>query len=229
VSPKNTRTLFRWHRRIGITSALFVLILSITGLLLMFSSPLGLDQKTWGGALVKSVYNLEPKSAPVGIPIVDAQGNQSWVTMVDGLVYIGDADPFTLEPPLLSAGWNDAFIFVTNGKEDVLTLSDGTLVERAQTSAAYEAIQSRALPQSLEQSIIDRYAGRGMPASRVLLDIHAGRFFGKIGTWIMSIAAVLLIILSLTGVYMWTTTDMRRARREKMKKELAKLKKTSSS
>ena len=149
MSPKTSRALFRWHRRFGITSALFVLILSITGLLLMFASPMGLDQKTWGGGLVKSVYNLKPKTEPIGIPVVDAQGKQAWVAMVDGLVYIGPADPINLGPPLLSAGWQDEFIFITNGKEDILTLADGTLVERAKTLAAYEAIQIRPLPKDI--------------------------------------------------------------------------------
>ncbi|NNC35955.1 MAG: PepSY domain-containing protein [Acidimicrobiales bacterium] len=224
MSPKTSRTLFRWHRRIGITSALFVLILSITGLLLMFSTSLDLDQKTWGGGLVKSVYNLEPESAPVGLPIVDAQGKQQWVVFVDDLIYIGEADPIPLEQPLLSAGWRGEFIFITNGEEDILTLEDGTLVERSQTSATFEAMQTRPVPENIEEKVLDRFAGRGMPASRILLDIHTGRFFGKIGTWLMGLASILLILLSVTGIYMWTTTDVRRARREKMKKELAKLK-----
>lgn len=192
----------------------------------MFSTSLGLDQKTWGGGLVKSVYNLEPKSEPVGIPIVDSQGDQRWVTMVDGLIYIGTADPINLAPPLLSAGWQEDFIFITNGKEDILTLLDGTLVERTKTLAAYEAMQTQPVPKDVEAHILNRFAAQGMPASRVLLDIHTGRFFGPLGTWLMGLASILLILLSLTGIYMWTTTDARRSRREKMKKELARLKET---
>jgi uncharacterized iron-regulated membrane protein len=90
--------------------------------------------------------------------------------------------------------------------------------------AAYEAIQNRPTPKDLETQILERYAAQGMPASRVLLDIHTGRFFGPLGTWLMGLASILLILLSVTGIYMWTTTDARRLKREKMKKELAKLK-----
>lgn len=224
MSPKTSRTLIRWHRRIGITSALFVLVLSITGLLLMFSSSLGLDQKTWGGGVVKSVYNLEPKSEPMGLPITNDQGEQSWVVLVDGLVYVGDAGPIPLEPPLTFAEWQDGFVFISNSKEDVFTMADGTLVERMQSSNSFGILTARPVPNELKQKVLDRYAARGMPASRVLLDIHAGRFFGKLGSWLMGLAAILLILLSLSGIYMWTTTDVRRARREKMKKELAKFK-----
>jgi hypothetical protein len=222
------RSLFRWHRRIGITSALFVLVLSITGLLLMFSSSLGLDQKTWGGGIVKSVYNLEPKSEPVGIELVSEHYDDTWVIMVDGLVYVGIADPIPLTPPLLSAGWQDEFIAFANTDERVLTLADGTLVERMMPGGYFDGTGPTPIPDNIKNQVLDRYAGRGMPASRVLLDIHTGRFFGPLGTWLMGLASILLILLSLTGLYMWTTTDARRIKREKMKKELAALKSNSN-
>ena len=38
---------------------------------------------------------------------------------------------------------------------------------------------------------------------RILLDLHSGRLFGTWGQTIMSIAAVLLLILAMTGVIIW--------------------------
>ncbi len=38
---------------------------------------------------------------------------------------------------------------------------------------------------------------------RVLLDIHSGRFFSGMGVLFMDLVAIFLIILSLSGVYMW--------------------------
>jgi hypothetical protein len=218
------RTLFRWHRRIGVTSALFVLILSITGLLLMFGNGLGLDQKTWSGPLVNSVYNLEPASKPIGIELKDEQGDSHWIVMVDGLVYVGDADPVTLAPPLLSAAWQDEFVAFANTEELVVTLRDGTMVERSGSGGFFDGTGPSQIPAEIKAEVLNRYAGRGLPASRILLDIHTGRFFGAIGTWIMALATILLILLSITGLIMWTKTDQRRAKRERMKKELAKLK-----
>lgn len=225
--PNHNRLVFRWHRRLGITSALFVLILSITGLLLMFGSSLGLDQKTWGGPLVNSVYNLAPETEPVGIKIeraLEGSGSQDiWAVMIDGLVYVGAADPVTLDPPLLAATWQDDFVMFTNGAETVLTLADGSLVERIAGDELFYRTEPTPIPANVKDAVLTRYAGRGLPASRILLDIHTGRFFGKLGTWIMALATLLLIILSLTGIFMWTTTDQRRAKRERMKKELERL------
>jgi uncharacterized iron-regulated membrane protein len=38
---------------------------------------------------------------------------------------------------------------------------------------------------------------------RVILDLHSGRFFGKLGPWLFDIAALLLILLSLSGAWIW--------------------------
>jgi len=222
------RTLFRWHRRIGITSALFVLVLSITGLLLLFSTSLNLDQKTWGGTLVGKVYNLVPKTDPVGFYIENPERDNvtdgNWIIMVDGLVYVGSEAPTSLEPPLLGAAWKGEYIAFSNAEETVLTLEDGTLVERSSPGGYFDHAEPSPLPPDVKKQVLERYSGRGMPASRVLLDIHTGRFFGPIGTWIMGLATILLIALSITGLIMWTKTDQRRAKREKIKKELATLK-----
>lgn len=40
---------------------------------------------------------------------------------------------------------------------------------------------------------------------RFLLDAHSGRFFGKYGIYVIDVAAVLLLILSITGIWLWTT------------------------
>lgn len=38
---------------------------------------------------------------------------------------------------------------------------------------------------------------------RVVLDIHSGRFLGEFGVWLMDVVAILIIILSMSGVYIW--------------------------
>jgi len=37
----------------------------------------------------------------------------------------------------------------------------------------------------------------------VILDLHSGRFFGQLGPWVFDAAAVLLILLSLSGTWIW--------------------------
>lgn len=47
------------------------------------------------------------------------------------------------------------------------------------------------------------YRGRILPVERVLLDLHSGRIFGFLGPYLMDAAAILLILLALTGSWLW--------------------------
>jgi hypothetical protein len=47
------------------------------------------------------------------------------------------------------------------------------------------------------------YKGRILSVERVLLDLHSGRIFGFAGPYLMDAAAVLLILLALTGSWLW--------------------------
>lgn len=104
------RPWYRWHRRIGIASAFFVFVLSITGIILNHNSALGLHKD-----FITSDWLL------------------SWYG------YDSTAD----------------------------------------------------------------YAGEILTMDRIILDLHTGRFFGEAGVWVMDIAAIAFIILSITGIVMW--------------------------
>lgn len=45
--------------------------------------------------------------------------------------------------------------------------------------------------------------GDGLPLYRVVLDVHSGRFFTSIGPWLMDLAALILIGLSVSGFWVW--------------------------
>lgn len=59
------------------------------------------------------------------------------------------------------------------------------------------------LPDKLKTSLQQHFMGEVLPTERVLLDLHSGRIFGKLGPWIFDIAALLLILLSLSGTWIW--------------------------
>ena len=66
---------------------------------------------------------------------------------------------------------------------------------------------SRALPETPPRRILDAIAedrrGAGLPWERVLLDLHSGRLFGRLGPLIMDAAAAALALAALVGVYNW--------------------------
>ncbi len=47
------------------------------------------------------------------------------------------------------------------------------------------------------------YLGRIVPWERVMLDLHSGRLFGSFGAWLMDAAAVLMLFLAGSGVFIW--------------------------
>ena len=60
-----------------------------------------------------------------------------------------------------------------------------------------------ALDARLSQSLRQHYRGEVLPVERVILDLHSGRIFGSAGPWLFDIAALLLILLALTGTVIW--------------------------
>jgi len=58
---------------------------------------------------------------------------------------------------------------------------------------------------ALRQVIETNDMGRQISLERFLLDAHSGRFFGKYGVYVIDIAALLLLILSITGIWLWAT------------------------
>ena len=56
----------------------------------------------------------------------------------------------------------------------------------------------------LSDSIQARRAEDGIPWERLILDLHAGRFLGSIGPYVMDLAALIFMCLAVSGVWMWS-------------------------
>jgi len=63
---------------------------------------------------------------------------------------------------------------------------------------------SSAIPESLKKTLSKVYRGRGLSFERFLLDLHSGRILGNFGVILIDAAAVLFLILAITGVWMWS-------------------------
>ncbi|MBK8959481.1 MAG: PepSY domain-containing protein [Proteobacteria bacterium] len=55
----------------------------------------------------------------------------------------------------------------------------------------------------LAATLAEVYRGSGVSYERVLLDVHSGRLFGRVGVWVVDAAAVCLLALALTGTWMF--------------------------
>ncbi len=59
------------------------------------------------------------------------------------------------------------------------------------------------LDPKLRSALQHHFRGEVLPVERVILDLHSGRFFGRLGPWVFDAAAALLILLSLSGTWIW--------------------------
>jgi hypothetical protein len=232
-------TLRRWHGRIGAVAALFVLLLSVTGLALNHAETLDLYRKQ-----VRAGWIMDwSGSRGVEGPVSAAEARGLWVALADGHVFaagrrIGDADGTAFAGAaaagdVVVAGGGDRLFVLTPAGELVETLGEtvlpgtvariGVAGQRAvietvsgRTFAADEAVTSwreaggpvvwsepAELPAEERKALDDALRGEGLPLYRIVLDIHAGRFFTRAGPFAMDLAALALIALSASGLWTW--------------------------
>lgn len=72
-------------------------------------------------------------------------------------------------------------------------------------AAAGEPDWSRAAqpPEAIERAALESHRGAGLPATRVLADLHSGRLLGLPGRITMDLAGLALLLLIGTGFYNW--------------------------
>jgi hypothetical protein len=61
------------------------------------------------------------------------------------------------------------------------------------------------LDPQLRISLERHFRDEVLPIELLLLDLHSGRFFGRLGPWIMDAAALLIVLLALSGTWIWLT------------------------
>ncbi len=87
---------------------------------------------------------------------------------------------------------------------------------------AIDTIQMTWAPQvqlkdDLKQQLLEQYRGEGLPLERIILDIHSGRIFGKFGVYVMDGVALLMMFLSLSGLWMWWQRRLKQKSKRKRK------------
>jgi hypothetical protein len=76
-----------------------------------------------------------------------------------------------------------------------------------------EWVEKYTLSEKEKENLLIAYRGNGLKLERVILDLHSGRIFGQYGIYIMDAAAIALLWLSLSGLWVWSS------RRRKMRQK----------
>lgn len=219
----------RWHRRIGIVSALFVLLLAITGILLNHTHELGLDRKPLENAALRSLYGAVPDAAPQGLVHGLAAGE---LYAAGGRLRVGDRDLGDC-PQLVGVVERAGQVLAVCSNRLWLLTPNGEVIDQADSvrgvpeglSAVAEAQGQVLLKQGGQSFAVDlgdlslkpTLAGAGVdwsgalaPAAapadldweQLLLDLHSGRLLGAWGVWLMDAMALLFIVLAVSGLFM---------------------------
>lgn len=225
--------LLRWHRRLGIVSALFVLLLAVTGLLLNHTHELGLDRMPLESAALRKLYGVAPVSAPeAGVPGLAQALPGGELTARGGRLRMGQRDIGDC-PRLVGIVERAGQVLAVCSNRLWLLTPDGQVIDQADSvrgvpeglSAVAEGegqVLLRAGEDSLAVDLSDLSLKPAVPVpglawreaapvatdpdldwEQVLLDLHSGRLFGRAGVILMDAMALLFIALAVSGLVMW--------------------------
>lgn len=184
----------QWHKWGGLVAGAFILVTCASGILLNYKQPifnaLGLEQRPFkpgnaDGEKVKPSSELK-------------------ITTAKGLAAV----PVSLERALELAGseWGDVTL-------DRIELKGerGELIYKLKKKGGPELWVNAATGAKFtkgEYEKIGKADAEGRPMRRtdwgkILIDLHTGKIGGEPGKAVMSLAALMLLFLTLSGVYMW--------------------------
>lgn len=235
------KSFYVWHRYLGLTVAVFALVLSVTGLALNHTDRLQLGKRHVQFVPLLDWYGIQ---APQHATSFAVAGHR--VTLLGERLFF-DNRPLAGEYGRLVgvAPWHELLIAAVD--EQILLLApDGELVERLTARdgvpAGMQAIgldarghitvqaahglyqpdadlldwlhpdqaglkvrwtQPGELSPQDKAALDRRYLAEALPWERVMLDLHSGRILGRAGPWLMDAAAVILILLALSGSWIW--------------------------
>jgi hypothetical protein len=55
-----------------------------------------------------------------------------------------------------------------------------------------------------KETLEKAYRGVGLPLERVMLDLHSGRILGRAGVYLVDAAAILFLLLAMSGIWLWS-------------------------
>ena len=122
--------LWRWHRRLGVLAAAFVLMLSVTGIVLNHASELGLDHTFVDWPWLNRAYGDGSADLPAYQP------GQNWIfRAANGLVYFDAIEVAPCSGNLVGALQAGDLIIAACTQELLLVTPDGELLEALNTSS----------------------------------------------------------------------------------------------
>lgn len=235
------RSFYIWHRYMGVSAAVFALLLAITGVILNHTERFRLDNHYVQSDWILDWYGIHAPSE-----LLTFEAGDRYVTLMGEHLYLDTREIEGRYRHLVGAARVGENLVVAVDNNVLLLTPDGELIERLQGKDGVPSGMQRigvdasgdlviegghdlyqpdrdflnwqhwdsdpllvdwmtpvTLTATIRSSLQHHYRGEVLPVERVLLDLHSGRFFGRAGPWVIDAAAVILILLSLSGGWMW--------------------------
>jgi hypothetical protein len=164
---KLLRSLFLWHRHLGLSSALFVILLSLTGLLLNHTEDLALDAR-----YVQSGFLLDWYSVKAPDDMLAYTVGSGTITQVGKQIYWNTTPIPQASAPLSGAAAVHGMVIIGSEGQLLLFTSDGELIERLGSAAGVPA-GIRALGLTAAGDLVVRAAQGIYQADSSILTWHA--------------------------------------------------------
>lgn len=144
--------ILKWHKRIGILSALFVMLLVITGILLNHTDRLGLQDSFVNNTLILNAYDINPEGEPYGFVI-----NNNWISKVGDRVYFNQQELYETTEQLNGVVSMKEFLAIALDESILLVTTSGEIVERLTGSEGVpHSIQS--IGRTIDNGVVIRSA-----------------------------------------------------------------------
>jgi len=236
---KKPFAFFLWHRRMGLAALVFMIVLSITGIMLNHTESLNMDETSIESDLLLNWYGLNPKGASINYK-ADEYSISQW----DGQLFFNSSALLNSKSTLLGAVIFNGIIAAALDRNILLLDTTGEIIENINMPIKFDAIKKIGLinnsiviqtkdlnifsadddilnwhksnatnvtwstPAQLtnaqQQALKQTFRGNGLSLERVILDLHSGRLFSASwGIYIMDASAVIIILLSLSGFWVW--------------------------
>lgn len=236
------RFIRRWHARLGLTAALFFIVLVVTGVALNHTERLGLAHTViqsetlnrWYGLPPPHILAAYPDAAFVATPetwwyqgrkLAEGGGTVVGVVVLPDMLAIATAQSLGLYTPTgeridtLRGGALPQLPLTALGRTgNALVIKTPSGMFSSADGLAWQVLQHANVtwsqarrPDARLTAQISEQLTPSLPLERIMLDLHSGRLLGAYGPYLMDIAAVFLLILSLSGIWIqWRSWRQKR-------------------
>lgn len=133
---KKNFSVFLWHRRLGLIAIVFIIVLSITGIMLNHTEPMSLDEKAIDNSWLLDWYGLNPQSASISFG-----ADSHVITQWDEQIFFDNQPLMHSQQRLRGAAGLDGMLVAALNNSVLLVTPTGELIERIDTQTEFTDIR----------------------------------------------------------------------------------------